>query len=50
MQGTGEMMRWARRAGREITGALHTKGDKVSRVVRPLANGDKWFTTRVSGE
>jgi DNA-binding IclR family transcriptional regulator len=35
---------------REIADALHTMGDKVSRVVRPLANGDKWFASRVSGE
>ena len=28
---------------REIVDALRTMGDKVSRVVRPLANGDKWF-------
>jgi len=28
---------------REIVEALRTVGDKVSRVVRPLANGDKWF-------
>ena len=28
---------------REIVEALRTMGDKVSRVVRPLANGDKWF-------
>ena len=35
---------------REIADALRTMGDKVSRVVRPLANGDKWFTDRVAGE
>ena len=35
---------------REIADALRTMGDKVSRVVRPLANGDKWFASRVSGE
>jgi DNA-binding IclR family transcriptional regulator len=34
----------------EIVEALRTMGDKVSRVVRPLANGDKWFASRVSGE
>lgn len=27
----------------EIVEALRTVGDKVSRVVRPVANGDKWF-------
>ena len=35
---------------REIADALRTMGDKVSRVVRPLANGDRWFATRVSGD
>nr|WP_255525270.1 IclR family transcriptional regulator C-terminal domain-containing protein [Mycolicibacterium sp. BK634] len=30
---------------REIVDALCTMGDKVSRVVRPLANGDKWFAS-----
>ena len=30
---------------REIVDALRTLGDKVSRVVRPLANGDKWFAS-----
>lgn len=35
---------------REIADALRTMGDKVSRVVRPLANGDKWFATQVSGD
>lgn len=30
---------------REIIDALRTMGDKVSRVVRPLANGDKWFAS-----
>ena len=30
---------------REIVDALRTMGDKVSRVVRPLANGDKWFAS-----
>ena len=30
---------------REIAGALSAMGDKVSRVVRPLANGDKWFAS-----
>jgi DNA-binding IclR family transcriptional regulator len=30
---------------REIIGALCAMGDKVSRVVRPLANGDKWFAS-----
>jgi DNA-binding IclR family transcriptional regulator len=30
---------------REIVDALSTVGDKVSRVVRPLANGDKWFAS-----
>lgn len=29
----------------EIVQALHTVCDKVSRVVRPLANGDKWFAS-----
>ena len=29
---------------REIVDALRLVGDKVSRVVRPLANGDKWFS------
>ena len=28
---------------REIVEALRTVGDKVSRVVRPVANGDRWF-------
>lgn len=28
---------------REIVEALRTIGDKVSRVVKPVANGDKWF-------
>ncbi len=27
----------------EIVEALRTAGDKVSRVVRPVVNGDKWF-------
>jgi DNA-binding IclR family transcriptional regulator len=33
--------------GREaqIVEALHTVCDKVSRVVRPVANGDKWFAS-----
>ncbi|MCV7278323.1 IclR family transcriptional regulator [Mycolicibacterium flavescens] len=35
---------------REIVDALSAMGDKVSRVVRPLANGDRWFTSRVSGD
>jgi DNA-binding IclR family transcriptional regulator len=35
---------------REIADALRTMGDKVSRVVRPLANGDKWFAIQVSGD
>jgi DNA-binding IclR family transcriptional regulator len=35
---------------RELADALRAMGDKVSRVVRPLANGDKWFASRVSGE
>ena len=35
---------------RDIADALRAMGDKVSRVVRPLANGDKWFATRVAGE
>lgn len=35
---------------REIADALRAMGDKVSRVVRPLANGDKWFASRVSGD
>ncbi len=30
---------------RDIVEALQTMGDKVSRVVRPLANGDKWFAS-----
>jgi DNA-binding IclR family transcriptional regulator len=30
---------------RELVDALCTMGDKVSRVVRPLANGDKWFAS-----
>ncbi len=30
---------------REIVDALRTMGDKVSRVVRPLAAGDKWFAS-----
>jgi DNA-binding IclR family transcriptional regulator len=30
---------------REIVDALRAMGDKVSRVVRPLANGDKWFAS-----
>lgn len=30
---------------REIVDALRSMGDKVSRVVRPLANGDKWFAS-----
>ena len=30
---------------RDIIDALRTMGDKVSRVVRPLANGDKWFAS-----
>lgn len=30
---------------REIIDALQSTGDKVSRVVRPLANGDKWFAS-----
>ncbi|MDF2823713.1 MAG: IclR-family protein transcriptional regulator [Mycobacterium sp.] len=29
----------------EIVQALHTVCDKVSRVVRPVANGDKWFAS-----
>jgi DNA-binding IclR family transcriptional regulator len=28
---------------REITEALCAVGDKVTRVLRPVANGDKWF-------
>lgn len=28
---------------RELVEALCTVGDKVSRVLRPIANGDKWF-------
>ena len=28
---------------RELVEALCTVGDKVTRVLRPLANGDKWF-------
>lgn len=31
------------RREREIVEALRTLGDKVTRVVRPVANGDKWF-------
>ena len=30
---------------REIVDALRAMGDKVSRVVRPLANGDRWFAS-----
>ena len=30
---------------RDIVDALRTMGDKVSRVVRPLADGDKWFAS-----
>lgn len=30
---------------REIIAALQSIGDKVSRVVRPLANGDRWFAS-----
>ncbi|KMO72741.1 IclR family transcriptional regulator [Mycolicibacterium chubuense] len=30
---------------REIVDTLRAMGDKVSRVVRPLANGDKWFAS-----
>jgi DNA-binding IclR family transcriptional regulator len=30
---------------RQIVDALCAMGDKVSRVVRPLANGDKWFAS-----
>ncbi len=30
---------------REIIDALQSTGDKVSRVVRPLANGDRWFAS-----
>lgn len=30
---------------RHIVEVLRTVGDKVSRVVRPLANGDKWFAS-----
>ncbi|OAN33583.1 IclR family transcriptional regulator [Mycolicibacterium iranicum] len=30
---------------RDIVDALRTMGDKVSRVVRPLANGDRWFAS-----
>lgn len=30
---------------RDIVDALRTTGDKISRVVRPLANGDKWFAS-----
>jgi hypothetical protein len=28
---------------REVIEALRSVGDKVSRVLRPVANGDKWF-------
>ena len=30
---------------RDIIEALRDVGDKVTRVVRPLANGDKWFAS-----
>ena len=30
---------------RDIVEALRETGDKVTRVVRPLANGDKWFAS-----
>lgn len=30
---------------REVIDALQSTGDKVSRVVRPLANGDRWFAS-----
>lgn len=30
---------------RDIVDALRAMGDKVSRVVRPLANGDRWFAS-----
>ncbi|KWX68048.1 IclR family transcriptional regulator [Mycobacterium sp. NAZ190054] len=33
------------RRERDIVDALRTMGDKVSRVVRPLADGDKWFAS-----
>ncbi|KRE27952.1 IclR family transcriptional regulator [Mycobacterium sp. Soil538] len=33
------------RREREIVDALRVMGDKVSRVVRPLADGDKWFAS-----
>jgi DNA-binding IclR family transcriptional regulator len=39
------VVRLTREREREITGALCAMGDKVSRVVRPLANGDKWFAS-----
>lgn len=38
--------RLTREREREIVDALSTMGDKVSRVVRPLANGDKWFASK----
>jgi DNA-binding IclR family transcriptional regulator len=28
---------------REVVEALRSVGDKVSRILRPVANGDKWF-------
>lgn len=30
---------------RDLIDALQTMGDKVTRVVRPVANGDKWFVS-----
>ncbi|GAB3217026.1 IclR family transcriptional regulator [Mycolicibacterium hippocampi] len=30
---------------RDLIDALQTLGDKVTRVVRPVANGDKWFAS-----
>lgn len=30
---------------RDLIDALQTMGDKVTRVVRPVANGDKWFAS-----
>lgn len=30
---------------RDLIDALQTQGDKVTRVVRPVANGDRWFAS-----
>ena len=35
---------------REIVEALRTVGDKVIRVLRPVANGDKWFASVTSAD